>query len=263
MLNNSEQVAVIIPVYQSELNPDEEISLRQVNHFLGDIPQKIIAPEDLQLPDAFSDSDVIRFEKRHFASTDGYSRLLLSKFFYEKLSDFEFILIYQLDCLVFSSELIKWCNLGYDYIGAPWFKNPDEPKRGFTRVGNGGLSLRRVKAFLDVLNSEEDNPSFFNALFRNIFPDKPNSIKRIRVIREMRRGVGWYMRNYSLNEDRFWSDRAGLFNPNFRIAPIETALKFSFEKAPRYCFESNKSQIPFGCHAWQKWDKSFWMGHLL
>ena len=255
------RVAVIIPVYQSELTAEEEISLNHANYFLGKIPQTIVAPEGLQLPNVFTNSTVIRFEKRYFESTSGYSKLLLSKSFYEQFTDFEFILIYQLDCLVFSSEIEYWCNLGYDYIGAPWLKDHNNLERGFSRVGNGGLSLRRVDAFLKVLESRE-NPSFVKTLFRCRFPDKVDLTKRIRVIREMRRGIDWYAGNYSLNEDRFWSDRAKLIDSNFAIAPVETALKFSFEKAPKYCYESNGCQIPFGCHAWAKWDRMFWEPHL-
>jgi small ligand-binding sensory domain FIST len=28
-----------------------------------------------------------------------------------------------MDCLVFSDQLLAWCNRGYDYVGAPWFKS--------------------------------------------------------------------------------------------------------------------------------------------
>jgi len=63
---------------------------------------------------------------------------------------------------------------------------------------------------------------------------------------------------YTLNEDLFWSDRAKLFYPDFKIAPIDIALKFAFEAHPRCCFERNKNRLPFGCHAWAKWDRAFW-----
>jgi hypothetical protein len=78
----------------------------------------------------------------------------------------------------------------------------------------------------------------------------------------VRRGVKWYTTNYALNEDRFWSDRALFFNPNFRVAPVSTGLQFSFERHPRYCFEQNGHKLPFGCHAWGKWDRAFWETYL-
>ena len=62
---------------------------------------------------------------------------------------------------------------------------------------------------------------------------------------------------------RFWSDRAIYFYPEFKIATIDLALKFSFERFPRYCFERNHYHLPFGCHAWHKWDRSFWEPYLI
>ncbi len=88
-------------------------------------------------------------------------------------------------------------------------------------------------------------------------------IKRLRVLKEARRGIGWYAGRYSLNEDRFWSDRARLFDPGFRIAPVATALSFAFERAPRHCYAANGGRLPFGCHAWPRWDRAFWEPHLL
>ena len=49
----------------------------------------------------------------------------------------------------------------------------------------------------------------------------------------------------------------------FSIAPFETALKFSFEVAPRQCFEMNNQSLPFGCHAWARYDRSFWEPYLI
>jgi hypothetical protein len=38
---------------------------------------------------------------------------------------------------------------------------------------------------------------------------------------------------------------------------------FSFEVAPRYCFKMNRERLPFGCHAWSKYDQEFWEPFLL
>src|ERR1044071_9510110 len=88
----------------------------------------------------------------------------MSEPFYRAFEEYDYILIYQLDCLVFSNALEAWCHKGYDYIGAPWFERwhqlrsersayPDEIVEGFGAVGNGGFSLRNVRAALDVLAS--------------------------------------------------------------------------------------------------------------
>jgi len=84
--------------------------------------------------------------------------------------DTEYILICHTDAWIFRDELGDWCRRGYDYVAAPWLRRPlyDLPlvkqymqwrermkrRRGeasrqvlYGRVGNGGLSLRRVEAF--------------------------------------------------------------------------------------------------------------------
>jgi hypothetical protein len=47
------------------------------------------------------------------------------------------------------------------------------------------------------------------------------------------------------------------------VAPVEEALGFSFEREPRYCFERNGGRLPFGCHAWNRWDRPFWEPYLI
>ncbi len=59
-------------------------------------------------------------------------------------------------------------------------------------------------------------------------------------------------------EDRYWADFiTGLFT-DFKIAPIESAIKFSFELEPALLYEMNNNSLPFGCHAWPKIDPAFW-----
>jgi uncharacterized protein DUF5672 len=72
-----------------------------------------------------------------------------------------------------------------------------------------------------------------------------------------------YLKILQSNEDAFWGLDASYFKPDFRVAPLDVALSFAFEKDPRYCFESNGRRLPFGCHAWAKWDKAFWQPYLI
>jgi hypothetical protein len=69
--------------------------------------------------------------------------------------------------------------------------------------------------------------------------------------------------NYSLNEDLFWSDRARLFQPKFKIAPLDMSLRFSFDAYPNVCFQQNGRRLPFGAHAWARWDREFWEPYLI
>ena len=42
--------------------------------------------------------------------------------FWEKFADYEYVLMYHLDALVFSDQLQEWCGKGLDYIGAPFLR---------------------------------------------------------------------------------------------------------------------------------------------
>lgn len=64
------------------------------------------------------------------------------------------------------------------------------------------------------------------------------------------------------NEDTIWSNlfkdtRISIKTPNF-----EDGLGFSFEQSPDYLFIQNNQELPFGCHAWWKYDLNFWRPHI-
>jgi hypothetical protein len=261
-------VVVAVPVYRQRPTPEEILSLRHLRRYLDAHPIRLFAPEGLDVS-AYS-FPVIRFPRSYFISADAYSGLLLSPDFYRIFERYDYLLIYQLDCLVFSSGLDAWCERGFDYLGAPWLRRVDKPEEGFSRVGNGGLSLRRVASHLEVLTTDR-RPRFNHYLQAARNPRLPDlqplsrlsrRIKELQVLRQARRGSRWYTRHYSLNEDRFWSDRARLFVPSFRVASPSEALPFSFEQAPEFCFELNGNQLPFGCHGWARYGREFWRPHL-
>ena len=61
-----------------------------------------------------------------------------------------------------------------------------------------------------------------------------------------------------INEDIFWSYFSKNTNGKFNIPDFKTALKFAIEKNPKEAFELNNLTLPFGVHAWEKWDRAFW-----
>jgi hypothetical protein len=65
------------------------------------------------------------------------------------------------------------------------------------------------------------------------------------------------------HEDLFWSFGAPSLQPDFRIASVDEALGFAFEVEPRRAYELAGRRLPFGCHAWAKYDRAFWEPHLL
>ena len=254
------RIATVTPVYRKALTPDEQISLHHLQHFLSQYENIAIVPDGLCV--TLPGFHLKRFPPQCFESVATYSRLLLTPTFYQTLSDYDYILIYQLDSLVFSSDLKYWCDLGYDYIGAPWFTgfaDRHSPQSPLWAVGNGGFSLRKVSSFLEVFDSEKKwiNPERWS---REGYALKSweHILKKIRHT-----DVSGWLKILKSNEDIFWGLDAPYFKPDFRVAPLDVALSFAFENDPRYCFESNGRRLPFGCHAWAKSDKAFWQPYLI
>src|SRR6266853_2657458 len=101
-------VAVVIPIYKSSLTPNEEISLHRCKNTLGKYKSIIIAPDNLDLTEISRDlrvTDIFRFDPEHFRSVQAYDRMMLSKSFYQRFRDYEYILIHQLDAFIFSDSL--------------------------------------------------------------------------------------------------------------------------------------------------------------
>jgi hypothetical protein len=263
-------VAVVTPVYLPALQRHERVSLRHLRDYLAGYDCYQLSPASLDVK--LEGFKLRPFPDEDFKSIHSYSRLMLSRRFYEAFADYDYILIYQLDCVVFRDELDWWCGQGFDYIGAPLFKVKDQPESGFSGACNGGLSLRKVKSFLAVLESKRymsEHVSLLSDLCHQPFvevrplPWFKRLKKRAEVARAVRRGVQAYTAEYTLNEDQFWSGRAGYFDSAFRVAPPETALQFAFETAPAWCYERNRRNLPFGAHAWAKYDQGFWRRYLL
>ena len=68
--------------------------------------------------------------------------------------------------------------------------------------------------------------------------------------------------NYSVQEDYYWSELIPKAFKDYKVAGIEDAIKFSFEVNPALLYKMNKHQLPFGCHAWEKYDPVFWKDYI-
>lgn len=219
-------VAVIIPYYRNALSETEQISLKQCIKVLSGYTIILIIPDNMERPE-FPYGEVL-YEKvptDWLESVVAYNRMMLKLDFYMRFKKYRYMLIYQLDAFVFSDQLAKFCQYGFDYIGAPWLKGMKYYKdfsQCVWHVGNGGLSLRKVDSFIKILKNisvEED----------------------------------------SMAEDIFWSSRDG---EDFHVAPVEIALQFAFECDLELCYLLNGKQLPFGCHAWEKYDYNFWKPYI-
>lgn len=223
-------VAVVVPVYKQILSEMEIISYQQLLKILGQFDIVIIAPNGLNLPLEMKENNinVEYFDTEYFRSVHSYSCLMLSEGFYQRFLKYQYILIYQLDAFVFKNELLHFCSLGYDYIGAPWlsgFCEYTNLKRKILYVGNGGFSLRRVEACLNVLCRHQK--------LRRIYQER--------------------------NEDAFFS---ACGDEIFRVAPKKIALTFSFEREVKACFKENDNKLPFGCHAFERYNLEFWEKYI-
>ena len=157
------RVTIIVPVYQKVLKNTELLSLKLLKKHLSTYqiiflaPKKYVPPQELL---DINNSSWEYFDDYYFSSVQTYSELLLSSSFYERFLEYTYILIYQLDGLVFNGDLDYWCDLNYSYIGAPWIYSFislfTHPKHKFLEVtGNGGVSLRKVKDHYKILKKLE------------------------------------------------------------------------------------------------------------
>lgn len=255
----SQKPVVIIPIYKTTLSYNEAFSLNRCFNILSTHTIIVIKPDTLDLSALINEhpfSKVVSFDDKYFKDIQGYNELMLSTLFYQTFLEYDYMLIYQLDAFVFSDQLIHWCKKNYDYIGAPWLYPSDDKsvigrfilhiksllykrynisKGGLPKakqlikgVGNGGLSLRRIKTFHTL-----------SIKFRDL--------------------ADQYIEQAELefNEDIFWSIAINRKKKNLKIPHYKTALKFSVETHPELAYRLNHERLPFGCHAWDK-NLDFW-----
>lgn len=247
-------VCVVVPIYRPQLSQDDRVSLLQTCTVLAGYPIIAIHPEGLDvsaIQAEFPQLQFRSFQPQYFAGVEGYNRLMLSEDLYAAFLDYEYMLICQLDVFIFKDDLADWCRRGYDYVGAPWLKRGvyDWPgvrqfvqlysamqrRSGrltqfdrYNRVGNGGLSLRRVESHLKVIRNQQDE---------------------VRLYAQVNN------RKHLFNEDTFWA----MVPQGFKYPTAEEAVLFSYNKYPEISYRLSGGAMPFGCHGWTKPKyKPFW-----
>lgn len=255
--------AVVIPIYKMQLSREELASLHQCIEVFKNHPIFFVAPPNLKYPDfASTGIKTIYFDSKYFSGIKGYNSLMLSPKFYKKFKQFSHILIYQLDAWVFRDDLHWWCSQEYDYIGAPWFEGYDQASShsAFLGVGNGGFSLRKVSSHLRVLNTFSYIESPRKSL-KNFFTYSSKATLRNLVSNSITGNNTFHLLNdFAENEDGFWSQIASRFEW-FKIPDFETAKKFSLE-VNASSFIKSEQDLPFGCHAWERYDRAFWEHYI-
>ena len=254
-------VTIVIPVYKSHPSHWEQRSLHQCLQVLGRYDITLVTHPDCPL-DTYDDiaaahGVVLRrslFPASYFASVAGYNRLMLSKEFYQRFADKEYILIYQLDAWVFADRLEEWCLRGYDYIGAPvhFRDNEGHITPQVWGVGNGGLSLRRVSYCLRILAQPKWRPflDLGGLTLRNDMRWHSYLGLPLRLLGH-KNTLGYFLRK-NINEDILLSIYAAHSFAPVHIPDAETARRFAVESLPSHYFPNPTQDLPFGCHAFEK-----------
>ena len=248
------KVKVVVPIYTTTLTGRHLLSFENNIKVLANYPIVLLAPEGLDISAISAlapQAEIMRVSKNWLGANGiaGYNDMMMSKSFYQLFADCDYILICQTDAWIFRDELEQWCDGGYDYIGAPWpkrrryslpiisqflwlrrklFRRNGRLLRQdyFNKVGNGGLSLRKIESFIAACDTYADRIEFFKSHKGSIY-----------------------------NEDWFWA----LVPGNFHYPTFDKALGFSFDVHPQMCYELSKQKLPFGCHGWfKKRNIDFW-----
>lgn len=250
---------ILIPIHKKILNDFETKSLVRCIEILKQFKIVLLLPKKISRIDSeidLTNIEVINISNKYFENVYAYNKLKTSRFFYNIFRGYKFILTYELDSWVFKDELEYWCLRDFDYIGAPWFSGySNDSSYNFNGVGNSGFSLRKVDKMLEIFSD-----------YRNPFLKQESKIKTC-----TKNLIGWFY--YRIFSENFFIQNSSGFHEDTLISslievkkiniPNElTAMKFSFEMHPSYLFSLNNNELPFGCHAWEKYEPEFWSNYI-
>jgi len=263
----TKRAAVVIPLYKQSLTESEEFSFKNTLSVLSKHDLYVICPKRIKghisrlMDEKHLNFVVEYFSDNFFTGINGYNYLLMSIDFYRRFASYDYILIVQTDGLVFSDQLEKWCDHNYSFIGAPWFHGLTRPSRPFSLlgVGNGGFSLRKVSDCLTIISSPKYRPPKNERVSLRI-PEL--LLLRGFIKKALSFSFSFPPIRLDINEDIFWGVIVPKRCSSFAVPRPEAAVSFAFEAAPEYLFKLNNYQLPFGCHAWERYNPRFWRDTL-
>lgn len=255
---------VVVPVHLARPTPAEVVSLRQCGKILGQREIVIVAPRGLDLGayrELLPKASDLRVEPHWMSSIQAYNRLMISWLIFEQLEGYSHMLLHEPDAIVFRDELDYWCAQSQDYIGAPWFEGfahaaPDAPVLG---VGNSGFSLHRLDTARRLASSRQRWYPYRQAAKDLVCGLLGHGHRLRRGLKALGR-AGQLRGAWELYEghcDTFWSSVVPKLDPEFKIACVEDAVRFSWEVLPARCYRMTNGKLPFGIHAWAKYDLEF------
>jgi len=265
---NNLDICIVIPIHKPNLDPYEVISLNRCLDILNDYNIFILTnySDDIK--------QYIKINKKKYTfifaynwlnGIDSYNKMKIDIRFYELFNDYKYLLTYELDSYVFEDKLGYYCNLGYDFIGSPFFQNLSysSPGQNVVEGMNSGFSLRNIDSIKSVLGklkchifiAKIINKLYFGHLIRgHVFIEKLFGVKmyNIRLLRA-------FLNHNYIHEDVFWTNYVPKVFEEFILPDSIIAIGFGFDANPKECFKLNNSKLPFGCHAWNRnlifWDK--------
>lgn len=257
---------VVVPVHRPTPSADEQFGLQRCGSLLANHPILLVHPLGLDLSAyraLLPQAQPKAVPPAWMASIRAYNRMLINPAFYSEFSAYTHLLIHEPDSLVLSDQLLNWCQAGHDFIGAPWFEAFDAstPAHQIVGVGNSGFCLLNIAAMLRVLTSK------YRWLHRDkIVGDLMNKALgrpvpyNSQALFEGLSDAGCLSHAHQImvqNFDFFLTCHFPSADPSFRIATVEAALQFAWEVNPQICLELNDGHLPFGIHAWARYDRNF------
>jgi len=262
---------VVVPVHRAGPLPSEIVSLRQCGKVLSKRDIVILAPKHLDLGiyrELLPCAADLRVEPHWMASYKAYNRMMVSPLVFNALPGYTHMIVHEPDAIVIRDEIDYWCNQPFDYIGAPalegWGQaDADEP---VTRFGNFGFSFHRLSTSRRIINSSLRWQPFYTAVVENLIRGLGGDKARLRQGLIRLGSAGRLRGAYKLFDgycDGFWSFIVPTVDKTFRIPTADVAIQFAWDAVPSRYMELCGGRLPFGIHAWFKWDFAFLTPHLL
>ena len=248
------RLKVIIPIYRAALKAEEAEALDNNIRRLARRDIVLLKPHGLDISHIeakYPQAETLGVSTEWLGTKRGiagYNAMMMSADFYRMFSDTDFILVCHIDAWIFRDDLDRWMAQPVDHVAAPWvtwpiyshfpFRQLMELRRNivpetrmlrsdtYGHVGNGGLSLRRVSAFIAACEN--------HAVEARAFIEARNSMH---------------------NEDVFFA----LAATELRTPSVRDAMTFAFDVKPAVCYREIGRQLPMGCHGYRhrsRW--GFW-----
>ena len=217
---------VVVPFYQT-FSEEEKKRIDKISHLYKGVPKYFITHDALAGTHNCSEFEDRVFDKKYFLSVRTYNEFCLTDDFYLEFSQYQFLLLIQLD-VDLESSINPNVLAAYDFLGAPVFM------KDRLIAFNGGYSWRRVdycRSKLKEIHSEQ-SWSLIRKVSRN---------RLIALLKWLRR-----FNSIVINEDILYS-----YNLVNNVKYVEKSLLFSQEKHHQEFTEL--FGVPTGYHAKNKY----------